>query len=159
MKAQGKDCPHIVVLDADPGILEYIQRILADRFKVTTFTRAGELNRSLTDSPTPDLLLMDWHVAEDEAEENALGLLARLRALKPSLPIIMLACSAELKEVVTATRMGAADVVLKPFNKADIDLAVEQCLKTSAKPKADNEVAEIPLDENTFFVRSSKRMK
>ncbi len=159
MKTQGKECPHIAALDADPAVLEYIRRILADRFRVTTFTSALELNRSLSDSPTPDLLLMDWHVTEDDAEENALGLLAKTRALKSSLPIVMLACSAELKEVVAATRMGAADVILKPFNKTDIDLAVEQCLKTSGKPKSDDEVTEIPLDENTFFVRSSKRMR
>jgi two-component system, NtrC family, response regulator AtoC len=160
MKTQGKDCPHIVVLDADPGILEYIQRILSDRFKVTSFTSASELNKSLSESATPDLLLMDWHVTEDETEEeNALGLLARTRALRPSLPIVMLACSAELKEVVAATRMGAADVILKPFNKADIDLAVEQCLKPSSQVAASDETAEIPLDENTYFVRSSKRMK
>ncbi len=160
MKTQGKECPHIAALDADPAILEYIRRILADRFRVSTFTSALELNRSLNDSPTPDLLLMDWHVTEDEAEENALGLLAKTRAFKSSLPIIMLACSAELKEVVAATRMGAADVILKPFKKADIDQAVEQCLRTSGRPsKLDDEVTEIPLDENTFFVRSSKRMR
>jgi DNA-binding NtrC family response regulator len=159
MKTQGKRSPHIVVLDADPAILDYVHRILADRFSVGLFTEAAELNRSLRESPTPDLLLMDWHIAENETEENALGLLAKIRASKPSLPIIMLACSAELKEVVVATRMGAADVILKPFRKSDIDLAVQQCLKESGKPPADPDIQGIPLDENTSFVRSSKRMR
>jgi DNA-binding NtrC family response regulator len=72
---------------------------------------------------------------EDGAGENALGLLTELRASNPSLPIIMLACSAELKEVVAATRMGATDVILKPFRKADIDLAVEQCLKEARRQR------------------------
>ena len=93
-------------------------------------------------------------------EENALGLLAKIHASKPSLPIIMLACSAELKEVVAATRMGAADVILKPFRKSDIDLAVQQCLKEAGQAAGgDDEIEEIPLDENTSFVRSSKRMR
>lgn len=159
MKPQGKQSPHIFVLEADPAILEYLRSILADRFKVSTFSVAEELNRSLSKSPTPDLLLMDWHVSEDEFEANGLDLLSKIRASKPSLPIIMLACSAELKEVVAATRMGAADIILKPFRKSDIDLSVDQCLKQSAKPAADDDVTEIPLNENTSFVRSSKRMR
>ncbi len=133
--------------------------ILADRFQVSLFTEAAELNQSLNGSAAPDLLLMDWNIVEDETEENALGLLAKTHAAKPSLPIIMFACSADLKEVVAATRMGASDVILKPFRKSDIDTAVEQCLKKSGKQPADGEVEEIPLDENTSFVRSSKRMK
>jgi two-component system response regulator AtoC len=159
MNAQGTHRPQIVVLDADPAILNYVHRILADRFSVSLFTEAAELTRSLRESPTPDLLLMDWHVAEDDSEENALRLLSKIRASKPALPIIMLACSAELKEVVAATRMGATDVILKPFRKSDIDLAVQQCLKEAGKPAASDDVKEIPLDENTSFVRCSKRMR
>jgi DNA-binding NtrC family response regulator len=158
MKLPGKRTPHIAILDADPAILDYLHRILADRFRVSLFTRAAELDRSLSEVPTPDLLLMDWHISDDGAEENALDLLAKTRAAKPFLPIIMIACSAELNDVVAATRMGATDVILKPFRKSDIDLAVEQCLKSSVKPAVDPGLQGIALDENTSFVRSSKRM-
>jgi DNA-binding NtrC family response regulator len=162
MKATGKRGRHIVVvLDTDPAVLDYAHRILADRFSVSLFTEARELLRRLVESPAPDLLLMDWDIAEDDTEENALGLLAKIHASKPSLPIIMLACSAEVKEVMTATRIGAAEVILKPFKKIDIDLAVQQCLKEAGKHQADddNDIMEIPLDENTSFVRASKRMR
>lgn len=158
MKTQGKQ-NHIVVLDADPAILDYIRSILEDRFRVSTFTNALELNQSLNNTPGPDLLLMDWHITEDEFDENALGLLAKTRASKPLLPIIMLACSAELKEVVVATRMGATDVVLKPFRKSEIDFSIDQCLKQPDRQAADEDITEIVLDENTSFVRSSKRMR
>ena len=121
--------PHILVLDPDPAILNYLHRILADRFSVSLFTEAAELIRSLEESPAPDLLLMDWHIAEDGAEENALGLLTKIRASRPSLPIILLACTAELKDVVAATSHGRARMILKPFKRSDIDLAVQQCLK------------------------------
>jgi len=161
VKTKGKRNPHIAVLDPDSAILNYLHRILSDRFSVRRFTEAAELMRSLIESSAPDLLLMDWHIAEGGAAENALGLLKKLHALLPSLPIILLACTAELKEVVAATRMGARDVILKPFRKADIDLAVRECLKEADKPLADDEdeINEIPLDENTSFVRASQRMK
>src|ERR1700677_4505917 len=159
MKSQGKHVPHIAVLDADPAILDYLHRILADRFSVTLFSQAAELNRSLREFPPPDLLLMDWHICEDDSEENALNLLSKTRAFKPFLPIIMIACSAELNDVVMATRMGATNVILKPFRKTDIDLAVEQCLKSSIKTVVGSGIQGITLDENTSFVRSSKRMR
>ena len=99
-------------------------------------------------------------MSKTSSEENALGLLAKTHAAKPSLPIIMFACSAELNEVIAATQMGAADVILKPFRKDDIDLAVSNA---SRKPASiaddDEEIKEIPLDENTSFVRSCKRMR
>lgn len=160
MKAQPNQKHHIAVLDAEPAILDYLRRILADRFIVSTFTDAAELTQALSKSPLPDVLLMDWQVSEDDLEANALSVLARICATNPSLPIVMLACSAELKEVVAATRMGAADVILKPFKKSDIDDCLDQILSQSSKPvTADDEVTEIPLNEYTSFVRSSKRMR
>jgi DNA-binding NtrC family response regulator len=160
-KTKSKFIPRIAVLDSDTAVLNYLSRILADRFSVSLFTEAAELLRSLRDSPVPDLLLMDWHVAEDGAVESSLSLLVKLRASRPAFPIIMLSCSAELKEVVAVTRLGATDVILKPFRKADIDMAVHECLKETGKQPAsvEDEVDEILLDENTSFVAASKCMR
>src|ERR1035441_3050331 len=158
-RKEAKRRQHVAVLDADPAILKYIHGILADRFSVSLFTEAAELTRSLRESPVPDLLLMDWHIGMVDTEENALGLLRKIRVSKPALPILMLSCSAELQEMMVAIRMGATDVILKPFRKRDIDIAVQRCIKETEKPPDDADVLEIPLDENTSFVRCSKRMR
>jgi len=152
---------HIAILDANPGVLNYVHRVLAERFNVSLFTEAEELNRSLREAPNPDLLLVDCDFAEDKTTADSLGLLASIHVSNPSLPIIMLACSASggLNQVLAAARLGAVDVILKPFGERDIDLAVQRCLKkTDARP-AGEEAEEIPLDENTSFVRSCKRMR
>ena len=161
MKTRYKTNPLIAALDPDPAILKYLQRILSDRFSLSLYTQASELMRSINESPTPELILMDWHLDEESAGESAFDLLTRILAARPALPVILLACSAELNEVVAATRMGAADVILKPFRKADIDQAVEQCLQKAHKQPAnqEDESNEIPLDENTSFVRACNRMR
>jgi DNA-binding NtrC family response regulator len=161
MKTKSQRKPHIAALDPDPAILNYLHRILSDRFDVNLFTEAGELTSSLKESSETDLLLMDWHITEGGAGESSLELLMKLHASQPSLPIILLACSAELKEVVAATRMGATDVILKPFRKSDIDQAVLACLKKDGESATDDgeQIKEIPLDENTSFVRCSQRMR
>ena len=159
MKTQGRSNVHIAVLDSDPAVLKYIQQILSDRFSVSIFARAAELTQSLRDGATPNLLLVDWDIAEDGTDETALSLVARLHAWKPSLKVIMLACSAELKEVSMATRMGAAEVILKPFRKSDIVNAVEWCLRYPGTLPVDEDTKEIPLNENASFVRASKVMR
>ncbi|MFZ1086040.1 MAG: sigma-54 dependent transcriptional regulator [Terracidiphilus sp.] len=161
MKTRNKRNPLIAALDPDPAILKYLERILSDRFRLSLFTEAADLLQSLNESTAPELILMDWHIDEENAGESAFELLTKILASQPTLPVILLACSAELKEVVAATRMGAEDVILKPFGKADIDQAVEQCLQKARRQTAEeeDESKEIPLDENTSFVRACKRMK
>jgi DNA-binding NtrC family response regulator len=158
MKAQTGRNIHIAVLDSDPAVLDYAHKILAGRFTVSLFTEATELTRNLRDRPTPDLLLMDWNIAQDSREETSLSLVARIHAWKPLLQIIMFSCSAELKDVVLAGRMGVADVILKPFTKADMDFAVEHCLSNSQAEPADEGTKEVPLNENVSFVRASRAM-
>jgi len=159
--SQTKSKPQIAVLDSDPAILKYIQKTLADRFHVSLFSEPDALAQALRESASVDLVLMDWHLDEGDTGEEALRLLALVRAWKPALPIIVLACTADFKDVVNATRVGATDVILKPFRKADIDLAVEKCLSDAGKLRVvgDEEAKEIPLDENTSLVVSSKRMR
>jgi DNA-binding NtrC family response regulator len=103
--------------------------------------------------------LIDWNIAENDTDETALSLLARIHAWKPSLKVIMLACSVELNEVLMAARMGASDLILKPFRKNDIVAAVEQCLTDQGTLPVDEDTKEIPLNENASFVRASKVMR
>jgi len=151
--------PHVAVIDADPTILEYLRHILADRFRVSLYARPAEFDRCMSGSAPPDLLLMDWNAADSGAGESALALLAKTHSSFPLLPIIILTCSAELNEVVAAARTGATAVVLKPFNRGDIDDAIQRCLRNAGLQKAGDLFAETRIDEETTFVRSSKCMR
>ena len=161
VKSPGNGKPEIGVLDADSAILQYVHRILSARFNVTLYPEGEELIEKLESFAKLDLLLMDWHIDDEHSGEHSLQLLAQIHAKRPSLPIILLACTADLQDVVQATRMGATDVVLKPFRKSDIDLAVDKCLQKPGNPDGgeDGQVTEIRLDENTSLVSSSKRMR
>ena len=159
MRTSDRGRRHVAVLDADPGVAAYIGEVLADRFKVSVYTQAAELVQSLKDGASPDLVMLDWLSTEDESDTVALGLLSKIRTLKPSLPVVLLACSADLNELLACARMGSVEILLKPFRKSDINEAVEQGLDSRTKQVSDGDAKEIPLDENTSFVRSSKRMQ
>ena len=93
MKAPEKHEPQIFILDANPAILEYFRHILADRFGVSLFTRAEELIRSISQPNSAELVLIDWRTPDSDNEQGAHEVLSRIRLAKPSLPIVILACS------------------------------------------------------------------
>jgi len=148
--------PHVAVLDSNPAILDYIRRILAESCQLSLFSQPAELIACVARHPAPDLVLMDWLTAENNTGIHSLGMLKKILDSSPSLPVVMLSCSADLKEVVQATRMGAADIILKPFKTSDIESAVQQLIAVDDRTFED--FHETPLDENSSFVRSSKRM-
>jgi two-component system, NtrC family, response regulator AtoC len=154
--SRARRAPHVAVLDSNPAILDYIRRILADSCQLSLFSQPSELIACVGRQPAPDLVLMDWLTAENNTGVHSLGMLKRILDSSPSLPVVMLSCSADLKEVVQATRMGAADIILKPFTTSDIESAIQHLI--TADQPSEEAFHETPLDENNSFVRSSKRM-
>lgn len=140
---------HLGILDSNPGMLEYVRSMAGNKYSVARFNKVTEL----FSNPSADLLLLDWHSLPDP-----LALLTAIRTAKPELPVIMLACSADLKAVVQAVHLGARDVILKPFGAAEIDEAIHQHVGDAPDAPVDERSYEIPLDEHLSFVHCSKRM-
>ena len=149
--------PQIVVLDSDSGVLGYLRRLLSDRFSVTILSRPEDLSIRLRESPAPDLVLLDWLSGDDDTGRTALNLLTRTVRDRPSLPVIILSCSADHNDMVLAIRMGAADVLIKPFGERDVVQLIRRYVTDPDSTPV--YVDETPLDENTAFVRCSKRMR
>jgi DNA-binding NtrC family response regulator len=150
---------HIVALDSDRDVLDYLGRISLGRFGITLLTEPNDFAIRLSETPGPDLVLLDWFAGGDYTGQIASSLLAETLKLRPSLPIVVLCCSTDmnLKEIVELTRMGATDVLLKPFTEREVEQVIRHC---AIDPEgAETEADETPLDENTSFVRCSKGMR
>jgi FixJ family two-component response regulator len=66
---------------------------------------------------------------------DGLQTLEQLRHLKPGLKVVMLSCVNDTRKVVQAMRLGAIDYLTKPFQKAELDAVIGQCIGT-AKARA-----------------------
>lgn len=159
MKALEKRRQHIAIFDPNPDVLDYIGQALADRYRVSLFSEVDEFRHCLQGGACADLLLMDWHASDSASDKDSEDLLGLVRATHPAMPVVVLACTADLTDLLTATRLGAAEILLKPFRKSDIDSVVSQCLKQLPQADSTDEPREIPLSENTSFVRCSRRMQ
>jgi DNA-binding NtrC family response regulator len=148
----------VIVVDEDQGVLEYVGEIL-DRNRAAGhfFSQSADLLEHLAEGARADLILLDSQVGGQGSCEPALELLAKVRKLRPLAPVVMLACSGDPQEAIRAYQMGAVNFILKPFGKADIDKVLSEY--APARDESQTETKEIPLDEETSFVRASRRMR
>src|SRR3984893_16860249 len=107
------------------------------RLVKVTFTREGldvsvahdgaeGLDRATTDRP--DVVLLDVRLPG----LGGLEVLERLRTTLPSIPVVMLPASRDIKTAVRATQLGAFDYLTKPIDHDEIVLVVGRALETRA---------------------------
>jgi DNA-binding NtrC family response regulator len=85
--------------------------------------------------------------------------LEQVRSLHPGLKVVMLSCVSDTRKVVQAIRLGAQDYLTKPFQKADLDTIIEQCLggKSDSGQHVQGDIED--LGDDVFFVAASPAMK
>ena len=143
----------ILLVDDEPGMLRYIKTLLeVEDHHVATASTGEEAIEIVEKGMTPDLVLLDLLMPGIDGLET----LQNLRKLRPAVKVVMLSCVNDTKKVVQAIRLGASDYITKPFQKAELDNVIDQCLGTN-KQNYGGEVEE--LGDETFFVAASANMR
>src|SRR5947209_4293573 len=143
----------ILLVDDEPGMLRYIRTLLeVDNHDVETASTGEEALELVQKGLTPTLVLLDLLMPGIDGLET----LEKLRKLQPNVKVVMLSCVNDTKKVVQAIRLGAADYITKPFQKAELDNVIDQCLGTNQQ----NYTSEgEDLGDETFFVAASPNMR
>jgi two-component system, NtrC family, response regulator AtoC len=153
MIANASVSPNILLVDDEPGMLRYIRTLLeVDSYRVETATNGTEALDRVEKGLSPDLVLLDLLMPGIDGLQT----LEQLRKIKPSMKVVMLSCVSDTRKVVQAIRLGAQDYLTKPFQKAELDTVIKQCLRPESQPYA-GEVEE--LCDDVFFVAGSPAMK
>src|SRR5215831_7096750 len=147
------DKAKILLVDDEPGMLRYIKTLLeVEDHQVATASTGEEALEIVQKGMSPDLVLLDLLMPGIDGLET----LENLRKLRPGMKVVMLSCVSDTKKVVQAIRLGATDYITKPFQKAELDNVIDQCLGTNQQNYT-SEVEE--LGEETFFVAASPNMR
>ena len=104
------------MIEDDPGIAETLGRVLADEGYEVTVERRGDdglaragrtaFNVVVTDLKLPGL--------------NGLDLVRQLHRVQPRLPIILMTAFGTTETAIEATKFGAYDYLLKPFDMPEL---------------------------------------
>jgi DNA-binding NtrC family response regulator len=74
---------------------------------------------------SPSMILLDIMLPGKDGIE----VLSNIKAIYPSIPIIILSGIGQIKTVVEAMKIGASDYLTKPFEEEALELAVENAIE------------------------------
>src|SRR4051795_7353102 len=144
---------NILLVDDEPGMLRYIRTLLdVDEYKVETATTGEEALERVQKGLQPDLVLLDLLMPGIDGLQT----LEQLRELRPGVKVVMLSCVSDTRKVVQAMRLGAHDYLTKPFQKAELDAVIDQCLASNQQTYS-GDIEE--LCDDVFFVAASPAMR
>ncbi|MEZ4849782.1 MAG: response regulator [Bacteroidia bacterium] len=119
--------PHILIVEDNPNLQQYLQLILSDRFQVTTASH-GKAALELLDKPNDfQLIISDLMMPIMDGYQ----LLEKLKSRDDTrqIPVIMLTARAEMSDKLKALRIGVDDYLKKPFNEEELAARIENLLK------------------------------
>jgi two-component system, NtrC family, response regulator AtoC len=143
----------ILLVDDEPAMLRYIRTLLeVDDHKVETASTGEEALQRIEKGLEPDLVLLDVLMPGIDGLET----LEQIRQKRPAAKVVMLSCVNDTRKVVQAMRLGAHDYITKPFQKAELDAVIDQCLGHGKIPIG-GEIEEV--GDDVFFIAASAVMK
>jgi DNA-binding response OmpR family regulator len=119
---------HILVIEDEPGIADFVQRALRAHghvVDVSTDGLEGERRALIGDV---DLVLLDRRLPG----RGGLEVLRGVRSAKPALPVIMLTALGEVADKVAGLDAGATDYMTKPFSIEELLARVRAHLRAPA---------------------------
>jgi CheY-like chemotaxis protein len=128
--------PRVLVIDDEPGNLFTFRRVFASLYDITLASSGREALLRLdaaTGDQAFDVVLLDFAMPE----MNGAQLLAALREKHPALPCLFLTAYAELEDVKSVSgRYRVAAVIMKPWEKDDVERRIEHALRLSKTKRA-----------------------
>jgi two-component system response regulator AtoC len=147
----------ILVVDDEEGIRNYLKTLLKLKgYDVSTVSSGSEAIEYFSSNPAPSLVLMDILMPEVDGLET----LKRLRKSEKELPVIMLSCIGETRTIVEAMRSGATDYLNKPFEEAELEIAILKALDRKKLVEENKMLREQNdhLNEDYRFIASNAKM-
>jgi DNA-binding response OmpR family regulator len=119
----------ILVIEDEPGIVDFLERGLTAQGFVVTAALDGEsgLRRAL-DDPV-DLVVLDMMLPG----LSGLEVLEQIRTVKPALPVIVLTALGEVDDRVSGLDAGATDYLTKPFSLAELAARIRAQLRIASQ--------------------------
>jgi two-component system response regulator AtoC len=151
------DKERILVVDDEPSIRKYLGTLLdVEGFAVESVSSGQDAIDKIRKGDRPDFIILDVLMPD----LNGLETLKQLMDIDKSLNVVMLSCSNEVGTVVEAIRLGAIDYLTKPFEKAELDVAMLKC-KQKQQLRAENKALREYCDtitEDISFLAASPQM-
>jgi len=117
----------ILVVDDESSVLSAFQDLLVSGGHQVATARKAEAALDLLSSDPFDLVVMDICLLGMDGLEA----LRRIKQLDSAMPVIVMTGHGTMETAIAATKLGAFDYHLKPFDTAEMLAAIEKALESS----------------------------
>jgi DNA-binding NtrC family response regulator len=139
--------PLIVIADDQTDVVEALRLLLKAEGYRTVTAHVPEGVISLLEREQADAALIDLNYTRDTTSgREGLDLLSRLRALDPTLPVIVMTAWGSVDKAVEAMRLGARDFIEKPWDNARLlttlrsQVELARALRVSQRLEQENQL-------------------
>ena len=116
----------ILVVDDDQSVRSYLSDFLTScGYTVECAESGDQAVTRLAGGYVPSVIVQDIVMPGI----NGIEVLESVKKINPSIPVIILSAAGQIKTVVDAMKMGAADFLVKPFEEQELELAIENVVE------------------------------
>ncbi len=127
----------ILIVDDDPSVTASVALLLKRNGHASREVSTPADALALFAREPFDLVLQDMNFSLATSGEEGLELLVKLRALRPSVPVILMTAWGSIPLAVHGIKAGAADFVTKPWTNLQLLHSVETALSLAASRSAE----------------------
>ena len=124
----------ILIVDDDPSVTASLALLLKQAGHASQATASPEEALLWLEGHPCALVLQDMNFSRQTTGEEGLALVARIKALRPGLPVILMTAWASIALAVEGMKAGASDFVTKPWTNAQLVQSVKTALGLAAVP-------------------------
>lgn len=115
----------ILIIDDDDQLRMSFERLLKEEGYMVRNAPSGEAGLSQIRSRVPDLVILDMRLPG----MNGLETFKRIHEIEPKLPVIIMTAYGTTETAIEATKLGAFDYILKPFDIPEMLGIISQALE------------------------------
>ena len=115
----------ILIIDDDDQLRKSFERLLTEEGYLVKSVSSGEAGLSMVRAGVPDLIVLDMRLPG----MNGFETFKAIHEIEPKLPVIIMTAYGTTETAIEATKMGAFDYILKPFDIPDMLNVIAQALE------------------------------
>jgi nitrogen regulation protein NR(I) len=115
----------ILIIDDDDQLRKSFQKLLSEEGYTAEGAASGEAGLEIIKEGIPDLVIVDIRLPG----MNGLETFQALHRVEPKLPVIIMTAYGTTETAIEATKMGAFDYILKPFEIPNMLVVIKQALE------------------------------
>jgi two-component system response regulator AtoC len=152
----------LLVVSREPAVLRLLWSIEeSNSWHLETAASGWDAMEQVQSGAAPHLLLLDI----PRGDFDSLHLLRWLRRFRPHLPVVVLCYPDDTARGKEATRLGAEEILVRPFDEQQLESAIRRHLGPARNPARSGDEGDIDsenveqLGQDSFFVSASPAMQ